>query len=160
MRPRSSARTRRDALLEPRFRDQPRAPLPSQVAPEPLGLDAQAVLQLWQEHHVDQRPQQLPWPTPGRFVIHIIHRFSKDVYDRSIFNVAAAGSREETVMSRWNFGELTKCVVFPLEPLIRPRDVLYAIRATRAANQGLSSATLISDIECLVACQVLAETQI
>jgi hypothetical protein len=32
----------------------------------------------------------------------------RDVYDGSIVSEDAAGSREETVMSRWNFGELTK----------------------------------------------------
>jgi len=38
--------------------------------------------------------------------------FSKDVYDGSIVSDDAAGSREETVMSRWNFGELTKHPAF------------------------------------------------
>src|SRR6516225_7310681 len=58
MRPRSLASARCDAFGWPRFRDQSRAPLPGQVAPEPLDLDAQAVLQLWEKHHVHQRPHQ------------------------------------------------------------------------------------------------------
>src|SRR6516225_7891152 len=58
MRPRSLAGARCDAFSRPRLRDQSRAPLPGQVAPEPLDLDAHTVLQLWEKHHVDQRPQQ------------------------------------------------------------------------------------------------------
>jgi hypothetical protein len=38
--------------------------------------------------------------------------FSKDVYDGSIVSEDVLGSREETVMSRWNFGELTKRPAF------------------------------------------------
>ena len=50
----------------------------------------------------------------------------------------AAGSREGTVISRWNFGELTKRAVFPAQPLMRPRSrgVPSASGATTAGESG------------------------